>query len=142
MRHFILFCIFLLAGCATQTPYGHFIDHADGDKKMANDAAAQLAILYPPAKTSFVIEQPTPDLFGQTLVKNLRKRGYALAEPGSKDSAAGTTRYQLRYRLDQLTGTESYYLTILVNQEAITRFYARKDGIVAASGAWLHKEGS
>ena len=50
------------------------------DKKMADDVAAKMAVLFLPARTRINLLQTTPDSFGASLVEALRMRGYALSE--------------------------------------------------------------
>ncbi|WP_272387480.1 hypothetical protein [Acinetobacter baumannii] len=70
-----------LGGCATTSQYGNFVQSAALDQqKLAADAVQQLATLYAPARTRLELQQPTPDPFGQALVKSLRDKGYALLE--------------------------------------------------------------
>ena len=70
-----------LGGCATTSQYGNFVQSAALDQqKLATDAVQQLATLYAPARTRLELQQPTPDPFGQALVKSLRDKGYALLE--------------------------------------------------------------
>nr|ANC48769.1 conjugative transfer protein [Variovorax paradoxus] len=76
-----------LGGCATTSQYGNFVQSAALDQqKLATDAVQQLATLYAPARTRLELQQPTPDPFGQALVKSLRDKGYALLEydPGRR----------------------------------------------------------
>lgn len=62
-----------LGGCATTSQYGNFVQSAALDQqKLATDAVQQLATLYAPARTRLELQQPTPDPFGQALVKSLR----------------------------------------------------------------------
>jgi ABC-type uncharacterized transport system auxiliary subunit len=72
MRHaaLALLCAVGLAGClATPSPYGNFVQDAPAgyDRTVAEDAARQLAAVYPPANTRFELQQATPDAFGQVL---------------------------------------------------------------------------
>lgn len=79
----ILFSLSLI-GCATHTPspYGNFVKDPTGlnQQKIASDTIEKITELYPPAKTRFELQQPTPDEFGQALVHGFRESGYALLE--------------------------------------------------------------
>jgi hypothetical protein len=149
-----------LAGCATpELPaYGNFTQSAPAamHQTLADDAAKQLAALYPPATTRLDLQQATPDAFGSRLVESLRAKGYALLEfkPGSKtaavpstatatatatDRSAGAGR-PLRYILDQLDAN-LYRLTVRVGDQSITRAYApAQSGTLRPAGAWVRKE--
>lgn len=145
-----------LAGCATpELPaYGNFTHSAPAsmEQTLADDAAKQLAALYPPASTRLDLQQATPDAFGSRLVESLRARGYALLEfkPGAKtaalpatatttDRAAGAGK-PLRYILDQLDAN-LYRLTLRVGEQSLTRAYApAQSGTLRPAGAWVRKE--
>ena len=151
-----------LAGCATpELPaYGNFTHSAPAamEQTLADDAAKQLAALYPPASTRLDLQQATPDAFGSRLVESLRAKGYALLEfkPGSKtaalpstatatatatttDMAAGAGK-PLRYIVDQLDAN-LYRLTLQVGDQSLTRAYApAQSGTLRPAGAWVRKE--
>ena len=85
MRKIFSFALLALAlgGCTTTATsrYGNFVPSAALDQhRLADDAVQQLAMLYAPAHTRLELQQPTPDPFGQALVKSLRDKGYALQE--------------------------------------------------------------
>lgn len=146
----------VLAACAggrTSEPYGNFI-HAPtklGEKAMANDVAGKIAMLYPPARTSIKMRQATPDAFGATLTTALRGKGYALAEfvpgqrttdPTSKAAAtpAKTSDLAVAYLVDQPMETGVYRVTVLLNDESLSRVYQAKDGNLVPAGYWVRKE--
>ena len=75
----------VLTGCASgpvPAATGNLVPVAApaDDKKMADDVAAKMAVLFLPARTRFNLLQATPDSFGGSLVEALRMRGYALSE--------------------------------------------------------------
>lgn len=76
--------VLTLGGCATSRPYGNFVAPALAldAQPLAAEAAGQLATLWPPARTRFALEHPTPDAFGTALVGALRTAGYAVLEHG------------------------------------------------------------
>ncbi|PRD67630.1 conjugal transfer protein TrbH [Malikia spinosa] len=149
-----------LGGCATtsQSPYGNFVQSAALDQqKLAADAVQQLATLYVPARTRLELQQPTPDPFGQALVKTLRDKGYALLEftpagAPAQASASATSQpspaatpavpggLSLRYVLDQAGDSNLYRLTIMVGSQSITRAYLAQNGVFAPAGSWVRKE--
>ena len=61
--------VLALGGCATSSPYGNFVNPpvAVDQEPLAGEAAKQLAALWPPARTRFALQQPTPDAFGAAL---------------------------------------------------------------------------
>lgn len=141
----VLFFAAALAGCATTgadlDQYGNFIATTDvGDQQqLAYSAAAKLATLYPPAKTQLELLQPTPDMFGQTLVLALRDHGYALVEYNPASPASTGTGLPLRYVLDR-PDANLYRLTLLVGNQSLTRPYSVQDGSLAPAGNWMRKE--
>ena len=88
--------VFVLGGCANQnaiTNYGNFIPSTStvDQEKIADNAVQQLLGMYLPARTALELKQPTPDPFGQALVRSLRDKGYALMEyiePKENDQGA------------------------------------------------------
>ncbi|MDF1486018.1 conjugal transfer protein TrbH [Ramlibacter sp. H39-3-26] len=155
---------FALSGCATPaSPYGNFVQTvaAERQQQLADAAAQRLAALYLPAKTRLELQQPTPDAFGQFLVKALRDKGYALQEfdpAGAKAQApqapqalasaptdvagapATPAVLPLRYVLDQATYSNLYRLTLLVGDQSLTRPYLEANGAFTPAGYWVRKE--
>jgi hypothetical protein len=151
-----------LAGCASHDPsmnssYGNFVPDspAASDQKMALDAVQRLSAIYPPARTRFDLQQITPDAFGTALVASLRARGYALLEykptpdparptgptpaPAVNAKSPGTT-LALRYVLDFDPASQLYRLTLLIDNQSLTRAYLAQNGSAVAAGAWVRKE--
>lgn len=145
-----------LAGCASRPApavVGNFADRAvpAHGKAMADDAARKLVALYPPARTRFNLRQSTPDAFGASLVTALRAKGYALSEflpapaavqPAS--TAPGTSSQSgdasLAYVVDQPLEAGQYRVTVLVNNQSLSRLYEARDGAIAPAGYWIRKE--
>jgi hypothetical protein len=116
----------------------------------------QLATLYAPARTRLELQQPTPDPFGQALVKSLRDglcppgvrpagaSTQAPASAASQASAPATTAASgglpLRYVLDQAGDSNLYRLTLMVGNQSITRPYLAQNGTFAPAGYWVRKE--
>ena len=137
-----------LAGCATPAPVlptVNFVSINVGDQaKLATDATAELAALFPPAKTTFswaLAPQPS-DAFGAALLADLRQKGFAVHEgPAVVDAAAsavasGASEVALRYTLDQLGDGGVYRVVLVTGQQTIVRAYALRDGAFAPIGAW------
>lgn len=147
-----------LGGCATTAPYGNFVQPpvTVDQQQLAGDAARQLAALWPPAKTRFELQQPTPDEFGAVLVANLRAAGYAVLEyapqktsGAAPDQKAGepvavvtptTAALPLRYLLDHDADTGLFRLTLLVGSQSITRPYLAQNHALVPAGYWVRKE--
>lgn len=149
-----------LGGCATTSPYGNFVQPpvTVDQQQLAGDAARQLAALWPPAKTRFELQQPTPDEFGAGLVSNLRAGGYAVLEyappkaswtAAAPDQKAGepvavvtptTAALPLRYVLDHDADTGLFRLTLLVGSQSITRPYLAQNHALVPAGYWVRKE--
>ena len=162
MRKIFSFALLALAlgGCTTTATsrYGNFVPSAALDQhKLAADAVQQLAMLYAPAHTRLELQQPTPDPFGQALVKSLRDKGYALQEfipasantkspasAGSQQGAVATTAttdgLPLRYVLDHAGESDLYRLTLMVGNQSIARPYLVQNGTFTPAGYWMRKE--
>ena len=162
MRKIFSFALLALAlgGCTTTATsrYGNFVPSAALDQhRLADDAVQQLAMLYAPAHTRLELQQPTPDPFGQALVKSLRDKGYALQEfipasattkspasagsqPGAVATTTATGGLPLRYVLDHAGESELYRLTLMVGNQSITRPYLVQNGTFTPAGYWMRKE--
>ena len=162
MRKIFSFALLALAlgGCTitATSQYGNFVPSAALDQhRLADDAVQQLAMLYAPAHTRLELQQPTPDPFGQALVKSLRDKGYALQEfipasattkspasagsqPGAVATTTATGGLPLRYVLDQAGESELYRLTLMVGSQSIARPYLVQNGTFTPAGYWMRKE--
>jgi hypothetical protein len=164
MRHAAcaLLCAVGLAGClATPSPYGNFIRQAPAgyDRTVAEDAARQLAAVYPPANTRFDLQQATPDAFGQLLTATLRAKGYAVQEftpspatrggearkeDGGASGVASPTPsmpvFPLRYVLDRAADGGLYRVTLSVGDQSLARVYLAQHGALHPAGAWVRRE--
>ncbi len=133
-----------ISGCAAQRPYGDFLDQATptNEKKIADDVMKRLTVVYPPAKTSFDLQQNTDDVFGSYFVADLRAQGYGLLEFKQKTDTSknfpATLGIPLSYILDQ--GSDLYRITVLVGEQSMTRAYLVQDGTVFPAGSWVRKE--
>lgn len=150
----IVFISLILAGCAT-APYGNFVKDTEGlnQQKIADDTVNKIIELYPPAKTRFELQQPTPDSFGLALIRGLRDRGYAILEidPNSnkkqqedseiKDQVTSTdSGLPLIYILDRLSDTGMYHVQIIIGNEILVRPYTKESGNIIPAGYWVRKE--
>lgn len=155
----MLFVVSALSGCATTSKpdsYGNFILARGGaamadEGTMANDVAQKLAATYPPARTRFTLQHDSSDAFGSSLVAQLRRSGYAMAEfrRSSSDGrppakAAATTDLPadlaLAYIVDQPLAEPLYRVTIVVDSQSLSRLYRANAGSLVPAGAWIRKE--
>lgn len=150
-----------LAGCVTTSPiaggaYGNFISNAPAthEKQLADDAARQLRLLYPPASTRLDLRQPSADAFGRQLVEALRSQGYALQEmlPAAGEPAASsatapatmaahpTAGMPFNYVLDAIASPKLYRVTLILGSQTLTRAYVPQSEAVRPAGAWVRRE--
>lgn len=141
-----LILLLVLAGCNTapkKIAYGNFIDpQAPGlDRQIAKDALQQIGILYPPAKTSFELQQPTIDAFGADLVIGLRDAGYALIEYNPEQKNEEESEFlTLSYILDLAGEKNLYRLTMQISKRSINRAYRNENGSVVPAGQWSRSD--
>ncbi len=151
----ILVLLFVLVGCAT-TQYGNHVqnDSSTHNKVMAGDAAHQLLQLYPPASTRFNMRHATEDSFGVALLEYLRSGGYAVQEhkqqsnlietdvdadtDADADADQGNKHIALAYILDE--SSEIYRLSLLIDEQKLTRAYSPHEDTIYAAGHWLRME--
>lgn len=135
---FVAIVISLCAGCASQ--YGSTVkNNSDANEIIAIDSLKKLAELYLPAKTTFSLAHPVSekDIFAQTLISGLRDRGYAVEEFKKGISPTGVP---LRISLDELRGEELFRVSLLVDDQVITRAYRNDAGLITQASAWAFKE--
>lgn len=146
-KYVLLLVSILLNGCVT-THYGNFIQNASlaASQSMADDAAAQIVRLYPPATTQFTLGHAINDPFGQTLIEKLRSSGFAVqeaAEPSIEQSlfavpqspAEPQAGIRLSYIVDQ--SDDLYHANLMIGDTRLSRaFMTRADGIHPA-GQWV-----
>lgn len=158
--------LLLLGGCATTQPYGSFIQNpspafSQYSKVMAEDVAVQIGRLYPAASTKFDMQHPVSDLFGQALIDNLRMHGYAVQENTSpansflaaihspeetgnnsntpiRGEAAQNNGLTLGYIIDQ--SDDLYHVSILIEDQQLTRAFITQSGQIQPAGLWVRKE--
>lgn len=150
-----------LTGCGTTSTntsggYGNFIPSAPAahEKQLADDAARQLQLLYPPASTRLDLRQSAPDGFGKQLVETLRSQGYAVQElppavgptPAASHAAPAASATDtsasipFNYVLDSMTSPQLYRVTLVLGSQTITRAYVPQSEAVHPAGAWARKE--
>ena len=153
----VLLAVIALIGCAkTISPYGNHLTGMPSEiqVQLATFAVNQLVNLYPPGRSRFEIQQPTPDQFGQLLVKGLRDNGYAVQEfepiqdnttPADTKAAAGgepasapgaSQSYPLRYVVDQAGYSDLYGLNLLVGDQSLAISYQYNNGELWHGGYW------
>ena len=132
--------IVITSACASARSTGSFIEHPAPPAMLglANDAARQLAELYPPAHTELSFAHPVDDAFGQPFVTALRGAGFAVAEARTRG-----THLELLYVVDEV---EPLYRVVLRIRSAhrrisMTRAYTHEANAVIAAGAWTQQEG-
>lgn len=154
--HSLLCVVIGLVGCAAgraPATYGNFISTPAklDEKLMADDVVRRMAMLYPPARSSIQMRQATPDVFGATLTAALRQKGYALTEFGSglkttsleiskPFQARAPGNLALSYLVDQSMEAGMYRVTVLINDQSLSRLYQAKDGSLVPAGYWVRKE--
>lgn len=152
MRKFILAaCLsIVLAGCASTPGNGNYLATATETEQqaIAQEAAKQLATMWPPGRTRFVIAQDTSNPFGAALAKAIRETGYALEEsqPTTESTAQAATPTKpatnaipLAYIVDQID-SGIIRLSMDLGTQTITRPYVIQDGKAIPAGNWTRKE--
>jgi hypothetical protein len=164
----VLICtviLHLLGGCAMTQPYGSFIQNpspafSQYSKVMADDVADQVGRLYPAATTQFNLRHNANDLFGQVLIDKLRSDGFAVLESTSPTNSflaaihsaedIGNTNgtpseeniqypgLALGYIIDQ--SDDLYHVSILIEDQQLTRAFIAQSGQIQPAGLWVRKE--
>lgn len=112
-----------LAACANQPSVPVLPEMAY--TAIATDAVNQLAALYPPAKTHFVLKPNENTLFNNAVKRQLRNSGYALHD-STGVAPTKTDAKQLTYVLDALTDVSfyGYYrLTLSIDEAQLSKLY-------------------
>ncbi len=169
VNHSVLICtviLLLLGGCVTTQPYGSFIQNPSPSfdqhsKVIANDVAGQIGRLYPAASTQFDLRHNANDPFGQALIDKLRSDGFAVLEnnspanpflaaiqsPEDSENASNTPisgeaiQYNglaLGYIIDQ--SGDLYHVSILIEDQQLTRAFIAQSGQIQPAGMWVRKE--
>ena len=135
-----------LSGCATvpkePTPSPVSVELG---KSLAGDAVKQLQTLYPPAHTTFNIEQAVlkTDSFGNALVVQLRKTGYAVQTIDPQQPAKAVAGISLHYTVD--TPAARWYIglyrvQLVAGKATLTRAYSEANNTAMPAGAWAKME--
>lgn len=104
------------------------------NEALSEDSVKMIEEIFPPAHTKFFNrlpnEQLQTDVYGATLVKSLRKKGYAV-------SAAADDEYKyLRYSVSQPTA-DTYQVVINIGSEQFCRSYVKhKNNSVVPLSSW------
>ena len=131
----LLLLIVLLSSCTTMR-YGNFTAPSAGrNVYLAQDAVQQLTLIYPPAQNTFCINQKITDGFGQILVHEMRKKGYGVIE-----NIQPRQRANFFYVVDEIEPGQLYRVSLYINNQALSRFYASNKNQFAAVSVWSHKE--
>ena len=165
----VLICtviLLLLGGCATTQPYGNFIQNPSPafdqySKTMAADVADQIGRLYPAASTQFDLRHNANDLFGQALIDKLRSDGFAVLEntspansflaaihsPEETENSNSTPIIEESTRSNGLTlgyiidqSDDLYHVSILIEDQQLTRAFIAQSGQIQPAGLWVWKE--
>ena len=158
--------LLLLGGCAMNQPYGSFIQNPPPafdqySKVMADDVADQIGRLYPAASTQFNLRHNANDPFGQALIDKLRSDGFAVLENVSpansflaaiqspentensnnvpvREESAQNHGLTLGYIIDQ--SDDLYHVSILIEDQQLTRAFIAQSGQIQPAGFWVRKE--
>ena len=158
--------LILLSGCAMTQPYGSFIQNpspafSQYSEVLAIDVADQIRRLYPAASTQFDLRHNANDAFGQALIDKLRSDGFAVLEnvsPANSFLAAihspeesensnsapiieESTRNNglaFGYIIDQ--SDDLYHVSILIEDQQLTRAFIAQSGQIQPAGLWVSKE--
>ena len=148
MRTFIVPILLLagLAGCAATASrpenYGSFVTGTSpaNQQRVVDDVIKRLVTTYPPAQTRLNLQHPAADAFGAALVASMRTRGYALGEYKAQAPTGMADAYTFAYVFDQPAGTDLHRVTLLVNNQTLSRVYETKGGAIVPAGYWVRKE--
>lgn len=91
------------------------------NEALSEDSVKMIEKNFPPAHTKFFNEQLKTDVYGATLVKTLRKKGYAV-------SAVADDEYKyLRYTVSQ-PNVDTYQVELNIGNEQFCRSYVKHKG--------------
>ncbi len=119
--------LFLLSSCAHQALVPLMPETAL--TTIAHDATGQLASLYPPARTHFVLESFGKSLFDDKFKSQLRQSGYALYETSDQSQGQPHGKH-FAYILDALNDVSHYgyyRLTLTIGDQQLSRLYDAND---------------
>ena len=135
-----------LSGCATvpnvPTPSPVSVELGNS---LASDAVKQLQTLYPPAHTTFNIEQAVlkTNSFGNALVVQLRAKGYAVQIIDPQQPTKAVADISLHYTVDNPAARwyiGLYRVQLVVGNVTLTRAYSATNNTAMPAGAWAKME--
>lgn len=142
-RSVIALLAVVLTGCAS-SQYGVYtpLDTANS-ARLAIDASNVLPRVYAPSVTRFNVRQSSLDDFGNTLIRLLRQKGYAVAENpqfwSAFYSAPKAPGFSFNYVVDQVSDDQTR-LSLMVEGSTISRMYRTVNGVVTPMGFWAKKD--
>ncbi|TWI46166.1 conjugative transfer protein TrbH [Pseudomonas duriflava] len=148
MKKIIFVCLLAgLAGCASNSQYGNFAEGSSPitNKRLADDSVKQLLATFPPASTRFNVGQPVEDSYGRALTSSLRVKGYSLMEyrpdvKSGESAQPASSGKELRYVVDNLSGTNLYQVSLLIGKQSLSRAYVLQNNTVLPAGPWVMKQ--
>jgi len=137
-----------LSGCATvpkEQEQASSPVSVELGNSLASDAVKQLQTLYPPAHTTFNIEQAVSktDSFGNALVVQLRAKGYAVQIIDPQQPAKAVAGIGLHYTVDKPAARwyiGLYRVQLVVGKTTLTRAYSEANNTAMPAGAWAKLE--
>ena len=134
------------SGCATvpnePTPTPVSVELGNS---LASDAIKQVQTLYPPAHTTFNIDQAVlkTDSFGNALVFQLRAKGYAVQIIDPQQPTKAVAGISVHYTVD--TPAARWYIglyrvQLVVGKTTLTRAYSEANSTAMPAGAWAKME--
>ena len=136
----------LLTGCATvpnePTPSPVSVELGNS---LASDAIKQVQTQYPPAHTTFNIDQAVlkTDSFGNALVFQLRAKGYAVQIIDPQQPAKAVASINLHYTVDNPAARwyiGLYRVQLVLGKVTLTRAYSVANNTAMPAGAWAKLE--
>ena len=136
----------LLTGCATvpnePTPSPVSVELGNS---LASDAIKQVQTQYPPAHTTFNIDQAVlkTDSFGNALLFQLRAKGYAVQIIDPQQSAKAVAGINLHYTVDNPAARwyiGLYRVQLVLGKVTLTRAYSVANNTAMPAGAWAKLE--
>jgi hypothetical protein len=138
----------LLSGCATipkEQEQASSPVSVELGNSLASDAVKHLQTLYPPAHTTFNIDQALSktDSFGNALMVQLRAKGYAVQIIDPKQPGTAVASLPLHYTVD--TPAARWYIglyrvQLVVGKATLTRAYSEANNTAMPAGAWAKLE--
>ena len=136
----------LLSGCATvpnePTPSPVSVELGNS---LASDAIKQVQTLYPPAHTTFNIDQAVlkTDSFSNALLFQLRAKGYAVQIIDPQQSTKAVAGINLHYTVDNPAARwyiGLYRVQLVFGKGTLTRAYSVANTTAMPAGAWAQLE--